>query len=118
MRFLTKFAFVGMQRAIVLPLFVAVAGCTTTNLQSGKPLGVYASAQSREVVSDCLLNRLASKDLRGKITRGPTETIVTFDTGLATVWVFNIRDDGSGSITEAHRLSSLTAGRTNAETCF
>ncbi|RYD71339.1 MAG: hypothetical protein EOP84_25060 [Verrucomicrobiaceae bacterium] len=79
---------------------------------------VFASSRNKDVVSDCLMNRLISDHRNGKIERNGTENIVTFYNFLGTFLVFNIRDDGTGSIGEMQRLMRSTPGRTIALTCF
>jgi hypothetical protein len=61
--------------------------------------------------------------MKAQIDRGNSETILIFRHALdilggQPLWVFTIRDDKTGSVTEMRRSASTVAGRQNAESCF
>lgn len=112
-----------MRNRVVSLLLMAVCGCSTTATALKSPIAVQASERSRTEVADCLLNRLASDDMKAQVDRGTSETVITFRHALdflggQPLWVFTVKDNGTGSVTEMRRSASTVGGRQNAETCF
>lgn len=105
-----------------MPLLVVISlglvNCTTSQMQAKEPVASYTSARSREMVTECLLDRLSTDNRTGKVMREQTENVITFGGPLGAVLGFTIRDSGTGSYIEMRRLSSVTPGRTNAQSCF
>jgi hypothetical protein len=97
---------------------LALTSCTTTQMDSKPPIATYNSARTRDAVTECLLNRLNTDNRIGKVVKGPAENVITFGGPLGAVLGFTVRDNGSGSYIEMRRLSSITPGKTNAESCF
>jgi hypothetical protein len=99
-------------------VLLCLAGCTVNSVQSKSPAATYASERSRDVVSECLMNRLNHVAPRARIDRGEVENVIFFytDVGIP-VLVATIRNDGNGSFTELRRSNSLFPIG-NAQTCF
>ena len=107
-----------MCKARITLLAALLAGCTTAEMQVKAPVASYNSSRSRDIVTECLLNRLNNDNRTGKVVRSPTENVIIFGGPLGAVLGFTVRDRGTGSYIEMRRLSSVTPGRTNAESCF
>lgn len=109
-------------KSLVIAIALAISGCTTTtsHLAASPPLKTVHSAKSREAVTDCLLNRVASDDVLPSRQVGPSETTLAFNgRGMVrqpALYLFVIHDEGTGSAIDVRRYanSSLAA----AETCF
>lgn len=106
--------------ATALALVASACTTTTAHLAAKAPFEVVHSQKPREVVADCLLNRVTSDEIIPDRQVGPTETQLAFNgRGLArqpAIYQFVIRDEGSGSVIDVRRYahSNLAA----AETCF
>ena len=99
----------------------ALSACSTTDLAQTTPDKIYRSARSREVVAECLLDRMTTGDNRMNKETVDGITTVSMTSGIArvAVFLFTIRDDGNGgSITELRRFNKIALGQHNAETCF
>lgn len=96
----------------------SVVGCTTSQMAAKHSVATYNSERSREAVTNCLSDRLNTDNRIGKIDRGPIENVITFGGPFGAVLGFTVRDTGAGSHIEMRRLSSVTPGQTNAESCF
>lgn len=109
-----------MRRLALVIGVVALSGCaTTSSIQNKAPSETYVSQRSREVVSDCLLNRFITDTLGGKIDRGTDANVVTIYNPMGGAMLsFTIRDNGSGSVTEMRRSTKLGNGRNTTKTCM
>lgn len=109
-------------KAALFTLLLGLSACASTaEMASEAPAKVYHSRQGRDAVAECLLNRVSSDELTPKKQVDGAETTVGFTGrgGLAAkpgIYLFTIRDEGSGSVTEARRFAH--ASLANAETCF
>jgi hypothetical protein len=108
-------------RAPFLIFLAALAGCATTADMAAKPASaVYHSHNARAAVADCLLNRVSDTDMWPERKVGPDVTTIGFtarDSATHTgIYLFTIRDEGTGSVTEARRFAH--APLSYAETCF
>ncbi|SMF70499.1 hypothetical protein [Allosphingosinicella indica] len=102
-----------------LAMTVLLAGCSTAQLSENQATATYPSAKSRAEIGECLLNRMSGSMSRVRIERAERSDSVVVDGPLGNpVMVFLIKDAETGSITELRRMSSLTSGKGNAETCF
>lgn len=100
-------------------VFLLLGACSSHQMQGRSALANYPSVRGREVVTECLLNRLTTDNRAGQVERGDRENRITFGGMLGAVLSFTVRDaPNGGSVTEMRRLSSVTPGRTAAETCF
>lgn len=100
-----------------------LAGCASASQMAQKPPArVYHSPKARSVIVECLLNRVTSADLHAVRTEAEGATTIAFTSAGAmikpqpTVLLFTVRDEGSGSSTEAWRLGNVSLAA--AETCF
>jgi hypothetical protein len=99
----------------------AAAGLLSACVSSREPVRTSQSARNREQIVDCLLNRLADPtNRRLRVSRSEHSTQIILDTAIVHTPALNfvVNDAPNGSEIEFRRLSSLTPGRTVAETCF
>ncbi|MBO9379822.1 hypothetical protein GG804_23920 [Sphingomonas histidinilytica] len=118
---MTDFLFSKSARLLVAVGAIAtLAGCASrSDILSRDAARVYTSDRGREVITDCLQNRLTSEVITSRVERRADENIVSFGSTMGgAILVFIVRDQGAGSVIEMRRRFSITPGRLNAETCF
>lgn len=106
----------------LIPIVLLLSACTTTieRMANDPPARVYHSANTRNAIAECLLNRVGSDELTPRKTETEHTTTLGFTgPGLAmkpAMFLFMIRDDGAGSVVEVRRQAGMNVA--NAETCF
>lgn len=91
-----------------------------SHMAAEPPGRVYQSAKSRDVIADCLLDRVASPDLAPQRDDVGHVTNLGFTgPGMArkpAMYRFTIEDAGSGSMIEVRRYPGMSLAA--VETCF
>jgi hypothetical protein len=111
-----------MKQVLAVVAVFSTVSCTTTTerLAAKEPFEVVHSKKARDIVADCLLNRVTSDEIVPSREVGPNATTLEFNgRGLARkpgIYNFVIRDEGSGSAIEVRRFASSSLAA--AETCF
>lgn len=104
--------------AVMLSPMALAACATSASMETKTPVATYTSAKAREVVTECLLDRLTTDNRTGTVQRHADHNVITFGGMLGVVLSFTVRDADDGSTVEMRRLSGVTPGRTAAETCI
>lgn len=110
-------------RIFVSILTILLCSCAgTADMAARAPDRVYHSTKSRDVVAECLLDRVSESGLEPERTIGEGVTTIAFTSADAlirpkpAIYMFTIRDERTGSVIEMRRLGK--AQLTIAETCF
>lgn len=114
-----------MRLIAILPVLFFVSCATPAEMASRPADRLYQSEKSRELIVECLLNRMSAHDIIPQLQVSETSTLVTFVAhgGLARprpiLYQFTVTDRGAGSHIEARTIRAL--GKINlsaAELCF